>query len=122
MSGVFLGLDPSPRRTDNESICMEGLHLKEILVDECEFICIFLIDFHVLLKHFDFILVDIIDNIFGKVIAEMDGDPSYATERLKDLVDLLVLEPFGKIEGDWFRNGRVPALLIDAYSLLKLRK
>lgn len=58
-----------------------------------------------MLEHVNLILIDIIDYIFAKAVAQMDGYAANPTERFKDFAYFPIFESFGKVEGHWFGYG-----------------
>lgn len=70
-------------------------------------------------EHLEFLRVDVVDDIFTKVVEEVDGYSAYPTEGLEDAGDLPALKPLSQVKWDGLGNYRIPALLIDPDALLE---
>lgn len=68
-SSIVIGVNASPRRTYDQGIRLERLDIQEVFVDVLESIKAFVVDLHVMLKHLEFVWIDIVYNVFFEVIA-----------------------------------------------------
>ena len=70
-------------------------------------------------QHFDFALVNVIDDVLSKLIGNVDGNTTDTTERLEDFANFGLLESVGQMMRDGFRDDRVPAFLIELDSFFE---
>ena len=66
---VFVSVDASPWRADEESIGGEWLNLKKIFVDKLEPVNGFVVDFHIVFHHIESVCVDIVDYVLLEMFA-----------------------------------------------------
>jgi hypothetical protein len=102
LSGIFLGVDASPRWTNYEGVSLKRLNLQKVLVDELQPVEALVIDFHVVLQHSELIWVQVVDNILFEMFTEVNRDPSDSGKGFEDLLDSHTFKTILEVMGDGF--------------------
>ena len=119
---IAFSVNSSPGRTYDECVSYKRFDLKKIHIDKFEFVEAFLVDFHVVLHHLEFVGVQVVDDVLFKIVTEMDGDPSHSRKGLKYLLYTHPNKPLSQVVGNCLRYNRIPTLLVDGNALFEARE
>ncbi len=103
--GIVFSTYSAPRWTDDDGIGVEGLHLKEISIDEPEAGWALAIDLQVALEHVQFIRIDVVGHVFLEIASEVHRDPAHPTKGLKNTSHLVLFHPLQQVQGHRFGYG-----------------
>ena len=101
---VLSQVNPTPRGTNDDSICFERLYFKEIGTKVTERFRFFFIDFEIIFEHFDFDFINVIDDILLKLVGEVNCYPANATKRLEYLLNFCLFQPLPQMVGNRLRD------------------